>query len=293
MLPTLRNPLIPRLSLDHVTYPEVKPVPEGVQRPFWSVIIPTYNRPEYLPITLRSVLDQAPGPDEMQIIVVDNASGDGSADAVARAFPQVELVRSAENVGFAAANNRAVAGHARGDWLLLLNPDTEVHETEAGGAVDALMDFARARPQAGIWGGRTVFPDGSLNIASCWRRITPWSALCMATGLTAAFPRSELFNPEAMPSWARDSVREVDVVVGCLMLIRRDLWETLGGFDLRYWMYGEEADLCARARARGWRPAVTLEEGLRRTIRWYLDHRPWWHTLRDRVYDGRRLGLAS
>ena len=79
----------------------------------------------------------------------------------------------------------------------------------------------------------------------------------MATGLTAAFPRSELFNPEAMRSWKRDSVREVDIVVGCFLLIRLELWDALGGFDLRYWMYGEEADLCARARERGWQPMIT------------------------------------
>lgn len=187
-------------------------------------------------------------------VVLDNASSDGSADAIAAEFPQVELIRSKENLGFARANNE-VAGVAKTEWLLLLNPDTEVHP----GAVDRLMDFARSRPGGGIYGGRTVFPDGRLNIASCWRRITLWSTLCSATGLTALFPRSEVFNPEAMPSWKRDSIREVDVVVGCFLLIRRSLWNTLGGFDLRYFMYGEEADLCARARALGWRPAITPE----------------------------------
>ncbi|MEO0821972.1 MAG: glycosyltransferase family 2 protein [Pseudomonadota bacterium] len=188
----------------------------------------------------------------IDIAVWDNASHDGSADAIAEAFPDVRLFRSPDNLGFAAGNNE-VAKHVETEWLLLLNTDTETHE----GAVDRLLAFAKARPQAGIYGGRTVYPDGSLNAASCWNRITPWSAFCSATGLTAVFKGSPLFDTEAIGGWARDSVREVDIVVGCFLLIRRALWEELGGFDTRYWMYGEEADLCLRARARGYRPAIT------------------------------------
>lgn len=188
------------------------------------------------------------------VVVIDNASEDGSVEAIAERFPQVELIASPENLGFAKANN-VVAAAARTDWLLLLNPDTEIHE----GAIDRLLAFAKARTGAGITGGRTVFPDGSLNIASCWMRITPWSTFCMATGLTAAFRGSAVFNPEGMGSWARDTIREVDIVVGCFLMIPRALWEDLGGFDLKYFMYGEEADLCLRAKAMGYRPAITPE----------------------------------
>lgn len=185
-------------------------------------------------------------------VVFDNASDDGSAEAIAAAFPQVELIASDENLGFAKANN-LVAAQAKTEWLLLLNPDTECHP----GAVDNLMAFAKANPQAGITGGRTVFPDGSLNIASCWMRITPWSAFCSATGLSSIFSKSSLFNPEAMGDWQRDTIRQVDIVVGCFMMVPRALWTKLGGFDLRYFMYGEEADLCLRAKALGYQPMVT------------------------------------
>jgi GT2 family glycosyltransferase len=190
----------------------------------------------------------------MRVVVWDNASQDGSADAVAAEFPQVELIRSAENIGFARANNAAAEG-AETPWLLLLNTDTEVLD----GAVDRLVAFAGARPGHGIYGGRTLFPDGALNTASCWNRITPWSALCLATGLTALFRGSALFNPEAIAGWRRDSVREVDIVSGCFFLIRAELWRALGGFDPRFWMYGEEADLCLRARALGARPLIAPE----------------------------------
>ena len=219
--------------------------------PSLTVIIVSYNTRDLTLAALRTLYatTQATG---FHTVVLDNASSDGSADAVAEAFPQVELIRSTENLGFARANN-VVAAAARSGWLLLLNPDTECH----AGAVDNLLAFARANPQAGIYGGRTVFPDGRLNIASCWNRITPWSVFCLATGLTAAFPRSALFDTEAMGGWQRDTGREVDIVVGCFLLIRRELWERLGGFDLRYFMYGEEADLCLRARRLGFHPMIT------------------------------------
>ncbi len=218
-----------------------------------TVIVVSYNTRDLTLAALRTLFVETRDT-AMHVVVFDNASADGSADAVAAEFPQVELIRSDENVGFARANN-IVAERARTEWLLLLNPDTEVHEH----AIDRLMDFAHEHPEAGIYGGRTVFPDGSLNIASCWMRITPWSLFCMAFGLTALAPNSAVFNPEAIGGWKRDSVRAVDIVVGCLFLIRRDLWNDLGGFDLRYFMYGEESDLCLRAARKGYQPMITPE----------------------------------
>ena len=219
--------------------------------PDLTVIMISYNTRDLTLAALRT-LYATTRRTRFHTVVWDNDSKDGSVEAIAAEFPQVELIASKENLGFARANN-VVAERAATEWLLLLNPDTECHE----GAVDNLMDFSRAHPQAGITGGRTVFPDGRLNIASCWRRMTLWSLFCASVGLTAAFPKSTLFNPEAMPDWKRDSVREVDIIVGCLLMIRRQLWNELGGFDLRYFMYGEEADLCARARERGYRPMIT------------------------------------
>jgi GT2 family glycosyltransferase len=215
------------------------------------VIIVIYNTRD---LTLKALetLHATTRQTRFHTVVFDNASSDGSAEAVAAAFPQVELIASDENLGFARANN-IVAAAAGTEWLLLLNPDTECH----AGAVDNLLAFSRANPQAGITGGRTVFPDGSLNIASCWRRITPWSAFCKATGLSAIFSGSAFFNPEAFGDWQRDTVREVDIVVGCFLMIRTALWRELGGFDLKYFMYGEEADMCLRARALGYRPMIT------------------------------------
>ena len=216
-----------------------------------TVIMVSYNTRE---LTLRALETLLATTRDMAIEVIlwDNASHDGSADAVAVNFPNVTLVRSEKNLGFAAANN-AAARQANGEWLLLLNPDTETHDR----AIQNLLSFGKAHPQAGIVGGRTLFADGSLNIASCWNRMTVWSLFCRATGLSRIFARSETFNPEAIGDWKRDSVREVDIVVGCFFLIPKVLWDQLGGFREKYFMFGEEIDMCLRAGELGYRPMIT------------------------------------
>jgi len=219
--------------------------------PELTVIIVSYNTRD---LTLKAIetLYETTKDTQFHTVVYDNDSSDGSAEAIAKAFPQVEVIASNDNIGFAKANN-LVAASASSEWLLLLNPDTECH----AGAVDNLLAFSKARPNAGITGGRTTFPDGSLNVASCWQRITPWSAFCKASGLASIFRNSTFFNPEGIGGWKRDSIREVDIVVGCFLMIRRSLWNELGGFDLRYFMYGEEADLCLRAQDKGYTPMIT------------------------------------
>ncbi len=216
-----------------------------------SILIVSYNTCRLTLECLHSVYEQTTAID-YEVIVVDNASSDGSADAIAEAFPQARLIRLTENVGFAAGNNLA-AREATGDYLLLLNPDTVVLNR----AIERLIEFAQREPDARIWGGRTLFPDRSLNPASCWRAPTLWSVFCIATGLTSLFRRSPLFAPESFGAWPRDTVRQVDIVSGCFLLIERATWQRLGGFDPAFFMYGEEADLCLRAHKIGARPMVT------------------------------------
>ena len=184
--------------------------------------------------------------------MLDNDSGDGTAEMVGAEFPDVRLLALDENLGFAAGVNRA-AEEARGEYVLLLNPDTVVHD----GALDRLVDFARARPEHGLYGGRTLDPDGTVNPGSCWAQPSLWSLVCFATMLSTAFKGSRLFDPEAIGGWKRDTVREVGIVTGCLLLAPRALWRELGGFDTRFFMYGEDADLGMRAWAKGLRPAIT------------------------------------
>lgn len=229
---------------------KAKIVAEG---PELTVIIVSYNTKD---LTLKAIetLYENTHVARFETVVLDNASSDGSADAIEAAFPQVKLIRSEDNLGFAKANN-VVAQAATTEWLLLLNPDTETH----AGAIDNLLAFSKAHPQAGITGGRTVFPDGSLNAFSCGMLLTPWSLFAITVGLKGLFPHNPLINPEGMGGWQRDTVREVDFIVGCFLMIPRKLWDELGGFDLKYFMYGEEVDMCMRAQKLGYQPMMTPE----------------------------------
>jgi N-acetylglucosaminyl-diphospho-decaprenol L-rhamnosyltransferase len=215
-----------------------------------SIIIVSYNTCEMTVQCIQSILKQTSFV-RYEVIVVDNGSTDKSAETIRTTFPNLKLIASLQNLGFAGANNLA-ARRARGRRLLLLNPDTVVLDH----AIDRLHEFAVSNPKCRIWGGRTLFADGSLNPQSCWRRQTLWSLFCNATGLSG-LKESHLFNPEGYGGWKRDTVRAVDIVVGCFFLVDKNLWEELHGFDPVFFMYGEEADLCLRARQFGARPTIT------------------------------------
>lgn len=216
-----------------------------------SILIVTYECGAEARDCLASIFENTSGVD-FEVVVVDNASGDGTADMVRAEFPQVRLIALEENAGFATGSNLA-ASAAEGEYLLLLNPDTVVHE----GAVRNLVEFARRHPEHGLYGGRTLRPDGTVDPGSCWALPSLWSLLCFAAMLSTAFKGSRIFDPESLGGWQRDSVREVGIVTGCLMLAPRSVWERLGGFDLRFFMYGEDADLALRAVRAGYRPAIT------------------------------------
>ena len=219
-----------------------------------SIIVVSYNTREMTLECLRSILKETRS-HNFEVIVLDNMSTDDSFTAIKDEFgsdPRFVLIESHENLGFAGGNNLA-AKNASGDFLLLLNPDTVVLDN----ALDSLVDFALERPRHRIWGGRTLFADGSLNPYSCWGPYTLWSIFTASAGLRKLFPNSSLCNPRAMVYWERDSIREVAIVTGCLFLIDRPLWDELEGFDPEFFMYGEEADLCMRAQAVGAKPIIT------------------------------------
>ncbi|MBV1695586.1 MAG: glycosyltransferase family 2 protein [Hyphomicrobiales bacterium] len=215
-----------------------------------SIIIVSYNTRQMTLDCLASIARETRASHE--VIVVDNNSSDGSADAIAAHAPWASLIRRSDNLGFARANNLA-AERARGRFMLLLNPDTVILDH----AIDRLLAFADRRPDAMIWGGRTNFADGSLNATNCFRAPSAWSLFCRATGLAAAFPHNPVLNSEEYGGWTRDRERAVDIVTGCFLLIETATWRTLGGFDPAFYMYGEEVDLCLRARRIGAAPRVT------------------------------------
>ncbi len=217
--------------------------------PTVDVIVVNFNTRERTLECLDSVRDQAiPG---VGVIVVDNGSEDGSLAAIADAHPEVTLVDAGENLGFARGVNRGVAA-SDADYVLLLNPDATVFP----GSLEALIAFAEAHPRHGVYGGRTVRADGTVDPSSCWGAPTLWSLTCFALGLTTAFRHSPIFDPESLGRWPRDTVREVPVITGCLLLARRADWDRIGGMDERFFLYGEDAEFSARAQRRGFAPVI-------------------------------------
>ena len=217
-------------------------------------IIVSFNTREMTLECLRSVYRETKTT-EFEIIVLDNASSDGSVEAIDSEFGnKIKLIASKTNYGFALGNNIATQ-EATGSFLLLLNPDTVVLD----GAIDKLFEFANNNIQEKIWGGKTIFADGSLNPGSSYSQQTIWSLLLQASGLSSIFRKSSILNPEGIGGWNRDGIRYVDIVEGSFLLITSDLWEKLNGFDEDFFMYGEEADLCLRARAYDANPIATSD----------------------------------
>lgn len=216
-----------------------------------SIVIVSYNTRELTIECIESIYAQTKY--NFEIIIVDNSSSDGSVEAIEKKFYQdVRLMPQCENLGFARGVNIGAAA-ARAPMLLLLNPDTEVLD----GGIDRLLDFAAQNPDARIWGGRNIEPSGAVDPTSCYARMTLWGLVCRVLGLDRRFQASSFFNPELYGAWQRDSVRRVDIVTGCFLLIDSAMWRMLGGFDEAFFMYGEEADLCLRAKRFGAAPLVT------------------------------------
>ena len=215
-----------------------------------AIIIVTYNSADCIRPCLDSIFQQ-PSQLDLQVVVVDNNSPDNTVEIIRDEYPQVELVASSKNQGFAVGVNQGAA-QADADFILLLNPDTVVMK----GAIDKIVEFATANPENGIYGGQTLQVDGSLEPSSCWAFPTLWSMGMFACGLSTFAPQSRWLNPESMADWKRDTVREVDVVTGCFLLTRSEIWRELKGLDERFFMYGEDIDFAFRAHAAGYRPII-------------------------------------
>ena len=233
--------------------PTVEHQPSSGHRAEMSVVIVTYRSATDIAQCLEAVQKAEPHL-SMEVIVVDNASGDDSVAVARSAAPDATIIEQPANLGFAGGCH-AGANVAKGDWLLFLNPDAFI----APGAIDALLDCALEHPSTGIVGGCFVDENGTVDPRSWWGRPSPWSALCFALGLSTLLPGNRFFDTESPRPWTSDpeETRPVPVVSGALMLVRRDLWDELGGFDQAFFIYGEDADFCLRAAAVGRHPMVT------------------------------------
>lgn len=206
-----------------------------------SILIVSWNTHDLLAQCLMSIAAHPPH-GEYEIIVVDNASADGSAAMVRTRFPEVRLIENAANLGFAGANNQAI-DCSRGGYLLLLNPDTVIE----AGALAALVDFMDAQPTAGAAGSLLLNADGSLQ-DSCHRAPTLFRELWRLFHLDSLYPLAQY----RMDDWPQDTPRPVDTVQGAALIVRRGVIDRVGMMDPSYFMYSEEVDWCLRIRRAGW-----------------------------------------
>jgi len=208
-----------------------------------SVIIVSYNTRELLRECIESILCEQGDGLGVEVIVVDNASADGSAAMVAERFPQVRLIANPDNRGFGAACNQGLEV-ARGRYALILNADIRAQP----GALQRLVEFMDAHPDAAICGGQLRYPDGRIQ-PSCARNLTLWWVFCEQSMLAKLFPRTRLFGGYWRTHWDFSATIETEQVMGACMMLRRPFPR----FDEDYFLYCEDTDLCYRVRQAGGR----------------------------------------
>jgi GT2 family glycosyltransferase len=212
-----------------------------------SILIVNWNTREYLRACLESLQNSCHAL-EHEIIVVDNNSSDGSAEAVALEFPQVYLLAGNENLGFAAGNNLAYE-YSRGEWVWLLNPDTEVFE----GTPQKLIAFLEADEKRGAVASALIDARTRRPQYSCRTFPTPAALWVEALGLARRFPRSRRFGFYRMGWWRYHDTREVEQPMASSFLLRRQAVEEIGGlFDEAFPIFFNDVDLCWRLKQNGW-----------------------------------------
>ena len=210
-----------------------------------SIVIVSFNTRDVTRQCLEYVRQHAAAV-RHEVLVVDNASGDDSADMVAAEFPRAQLIRSPENKGFAGGNNPAMK-IARGRYILLLNSDAFLAE----GVLEKTIDYMDDHPHIGVLGCKLTDPDGTLQ-PSARMLPGPLNKILHITGLAAHFPKSKFFGRVDYTWWDHSEPRSVGWVVGAYFLIRRQTMEDIGVLDDRYFLYFEEIDYCLSARRAGW-----------------------------------------
>ena len=206
-----------------------------------AVCVINYNTSELLRECLHSVLAQ----NAEEIVVVDNASVDGSVEMMKTEFPSIPLVTLEKNVGFGAASNQAIE-RCCSEQIVLLNADTQMRH----GSLQALCNYLDDHPQAAIIGPRILNPDGTLQ-TSCFHFPTPLHIFLYISELYRLIPRLPILKQRTLQKMTGESPKQVPWILGAALAFRRETFDRLGGFDESFFMYFEEVDLCYRLSSQG------------------------------------------
>ncbi len=210
-----------------------------------SIIIVNYNVKVFLQNLLDSIQKASSGI-QTEVIIVDNASDDGSIEFLREKYPQIKLIVNKTNLGFGKANNIGLK-EAKGKYILLINPDAIVAED----TFSKMIEFFNQTPDAGLAGCKILNPDGTLQLP-CRRSFPgPWTSFTKVTGLSTLFPKSKIFARYNLTYLDENQTYEVDAISGSFMMMRKEVYDKVGGFDEQFFMYGEDLDLCYRIQKAG------------------------------------------
>lgn len=222
-----------------------------------SIIIVSFNTKEILRDCLRSIIEHKPQKNSFEIIVVDNASFDGSSDMVENDFPEIILIKNQENYGFSKANNIGVK-KSEGEYVLFLNSDTLIKEN----VFDTMIDFMKNHVDAGAATCKVVLPGGAIDDASHRGFPTPWNAFSHFSGLSKVFPKTKIFGGYSLGWHDLSITHEIDALAGAFMFVRRIAGEKAEWWDEDFFWYGEDLDFCYRLKRNGWKiyyvPTVSI-----------------------------------
>ncbi len=211
-----------------------------------SIAIIAWNSRELLESCLKSIYAGA-NQAEIEVIVVDNGSTDGTGEMLQRQFPQARRLTNAKNQGVAPARNQAIKA-AAGDFVLLLDADARL----SSGAIDELAAFAKNTPEAGIVGAKIIDPSGKL-LLTCRRFPMIFTPFLRRFQFIPFFRNIRTLREHTMADWDHNSIRQVDYVVGTCQLIRREVIQEVGPLDEKFFYGPEDADYCLRAQSHGWK----------------------------------------
>ncbi len=239
-----------------------------------SIIIVNYNVKEFL-LNLLASLEKASKNISSEIIVVDNNSTDDSILSVKQKYPSVITIENEKNVGFGIANNQGLE-IANGENILLINPDTLVKED----TLETMIKFLDDNGEVGMAGCKVLNPDGTLQLA-CRRSFPrPWVSFTKVVGLSKMFPQSKLFAKYNLTYLDENDSNEVDAISGSFMMLKKEVYEKVGGFDQDFFMYGEDLDLCYRIQQAGYKVSIEDDTQLQKAIEIFDDY----ETL-DKMFD--------
>ena len=211
-----------------------------------SIVIVSWNCKKFLVDCLASLRNQVV-PDLVEVIVVDNASSDGTPEAVREHYPNVSLIENTANLGFARGNNIGIE-LSTGKYIFLINPDVIVLDQ----CITRMLRFMEDKPDIGMLGPAILDTSGTVQ-RSCMRKPTLWNQFCRSVGLDSLTASSQIFGGFLMKDFRFNQIREVDIINGCFWMVRREALDNVGTLDAEFWMYGDDLDWCHRFRLAGWR----------------------------------------